>query len=109
MNAFDFINMLLLEIHDFNTTFSVRDKTNKFQQWFNIDYTKVDHTKKQIRLGATIIDDDPQEKYLDTLGALKKWFLDNKIKKDYTIEFENTDSELFNKAEVKNGNTVVIS
>lgn len=51
----------------------------QYDYWININYCEIKPGK--VILGVSIVDDDPEENYIDTIWKLKYYFLQNNIKK----------------------------
>jgi hypothetical protein len=92
MNAYEFIAKLLMNIKSNNTTFNmVGDWDDGDIQWINTDYCKVKPGK--VILGLSIIDDDPEENYIDTIYKLKDFFLKNNVSKNDKIYIYPTEGD----------------
>lgn len=114
MNAYEFIAKLLMEINYVNTTFAMME--NKKAHWNDGDFqwinTKYCHIKPgKVILGLSIVDDDPEENYIDTIYKLRDFFLKNNVSKNDKIYIAPTEGALPLKdftVGKANGTTVII-
>lgn len=111
MTAYEFIGKLLMDMPKPSptSTFTMQHKNDHLTHWINTDYCEVKPGK--VILGVSIVDDDPEENYIDTIWKLKHYFLKNNIKRS-DIVYIATDSTLRQTGEypikdfdVKIGNT----
>ena len=101
-----FILELIFALRNLSTEFHVMSDASNYQ-WLNIDYSSVDHNRKVVRLGATMIEDDPPGKYLSTLESLVSWLKANKVGLGYTVIFEDCDSNEYTKADIRHDHIIL--
>lgn len=88
MNAYEFIGKLMLKLK-MTDVFKMRYVTDdEYDLWLNTQYCTVQPGKCE--LGVTIVDDDPDEYYIDDLNKLKDFFIKNNISKNDKM-FISTD------------------
>ena len=81
MNAYEFIAELLLKLWPTKATLKMRyyNDDDKNPKWINTNYCIIDPGK--CVLGVTIVDDDPEECYINNIFDLKNYYIANNIKK----------------------------
>lgn len=84
MNAYEFIAELLLKLKSTRATLKMRYHADIAEddgnpKWINTDYCSVEPGK--CTLGITIVDDDPEEFYIDSILKLKDYYIARNVKK----------------------------
>jgi hypothetical protein len=108
MTAYEFIGKLIMDMPKPcpNSTFTMQHKNDNLIHWINTNYCEVKPGK--VILGVTIVEDDPEENYIDTIWKLKNYFLMKNIKKS-DIVYISSESEIgtvpIKDFDVKIGNT----
>lgn len=84
MNAYEFIAELLLKLKSTRATLKMRYHADIAEddgdpKWINTNYCSIEPEK--CILGITIVDDDPEECYIDDILKLKNYYIANNVKK----------------------------
>ena len=93
MKAYEFAKLLVSNISSPNAEIEICDDQYK-EQYFDSGISKVYHSTETVVLGAHL-DYSGDDLWINTVGSLKEWFIKNGVKLNYTVEFENHDSEKF--------------
>ena len=84
MNAYEFIAELLMKFPSTRAILKMRYHADIAEddgnpKWINTEYCSIKPGK--CTLGITIIDDDPEEFYIDNIFKLKNYYIANNVKK----------------------------
>lgn len=81
MNAYEFIAELLMKLWPTNATLKMRyyNDYDENPKWINRNYCIIDPGK--CVLGISVVDDDPEECYINNIFDLKNYYIANNIKK----------------------------
>ena len=93
MTAYEFAKLLVSNISSPSAEIEICDDQYK-EQYFDSGISKVYHSTEIVVLGAHL-DYSEDDLWSNTADSIKEWFIENGVKPNYTVEFENHDSEKF--------------
>ena len=112
MNAYDFIAELLLKSSSTRATLKMRyhadiAEDDRDPKWINTNYCSIELGKRT--LGVTVVDDDSEECYIDSILKLKNYYIANNVKKTDKMFIEtDTGTYPINAFDVIHGGNICI-